>query len=60
MILVTPKSVDVRNIVWNIVDNSLSTLFKISAMRYHFGHSIVLNVVLNFAMEVMYSAMIYI
>ena len=54
-----PKNGDVTNIVWNVLDNSLSTTFKKSAMRYRFGQSVVLNVVLNFATKIMYSAMNY-
>ena len=43
----TPKNGDVTNIVWNVVDNSLSTTtFKKSAMRYRFGQTIVLTLCL--------------
>ena len=59
MELHTPKSGDVTKIVWNVVDNSLSTTFFKSAMRYRFCPIIVLNVVLNFAMKVLIAAMIY-
>jgi hypothetical protein len=55
----SPKSGNVTNIVWNVVDKSLSTLFKKSAMHVRFGQSIVQNVVHNLAMKVMYSAMVY-
>ena len=54
-----PKNGDITNIVWNVVDNSLSTTFKKSAMRACFCPSIVQNVVPNLAMKVMYSAMVY-
>ncbi len=57
--VLSPKSGNVTNIVWNVADKSLSTLFKKSAMRVRFGQSIVQNVVHNLAMKVMYSAMVY-
>ena len=55
----SPKNGDVTNIVWNVVDNSLSTTFKKSAMRACFCPIIVLNVIHNLAMKVMYSSMFY-
>ncbi len=56
----SPKSGDTTNILWNVVDKSLSTLFKKSAMRVRFGQSIVQNVAIALAMKVMYnSAMVY-
>jgi hypothetical protein len=48
-----------NELVWNVVDNSLSTTFKKSAMRACFCPIIVLNVVHNLAMKVMYSSMVY-
>ncbi len=56
---IAPKSGDTTNIVWNVVDKSLSTLFKKSAMRARFGQSIVQTLSIALAMKVMYSAMIY-
>ncbi len=56
---ITPKNGDVTYIVWNVVDNSLSTTFKKSTMRACFCPIIVLNVIHNLAMKVMYSSMVY-
>jgi hypothetical protein len=50
-----PKSGDTTNIVWNVVDKSLSTLFKKSAMRARLGQSIVQTLSIALAMKVMYS-----
>jgi len=55
----TPKNGDTTNIVWKVVDKSLSTLFKKSAMRDRFGQVRCANVVHNLAMKVMYSALVY-
>ncbi len=57
--LLSPKNGDITNIVCNVVDNSLSTTFKKSAMRACFCPIIVLNVIDNLAMKVMYSSMVY-
>jgi hypothetical protein len=54
----SPKSGDTTNIVWNVVDKSLSTLFKKTAMRARFGQSIVQTLSIALAMKVMYSAMV--
>ena len=43
----SPKSGDIANIVWNVVDNSLSTTFKKLAMRYRFYPIILLTLFLH-------------
>ena len=55
----SPKSGDITNIVLNVVDNLLSTTFKKIGNAVSFLPNHCANVVLNFAMKVMYSAKIY-